>query len=175
MKKFISLAIMLLVSAVAVDASAQASKLVGKWSVDSSVFGLEKQGFKNAKSTMIFEEDGEVEVLLSADATMPIDDQTSVVISIEFEVEADWTLDGSVISLNATDVDVDIEKIAIEPYNPMYADVLVMLKDELEKQLRAEMSGLDENFSGEMTIVYIDDKTMKLNDAGDIVICKRIW
>ena len=175
MKKFISLAIVLLITAVAVDASAQASKIIGKWNVDSSVFGLEKHGFKNTKSTMIFEEDGEVEVLLLADATMPIDDQTSVVISIEFEIEADWTLDGSVISLNATDVDVDVEKIAIEPYNPIYADMLVMIKDELEKQLRAEMSGLDENFSGEMTIVYIDDKTMKLNDAGDIVICKRIW
>lgn len=175
MKKFISLAILLLITAVAVDASAQASKIIGKWNVDSSVFGLEKQGFKNTKSTMIFEEDGEVEVLLSADATMPIDDQTSVVISIEFEIEADWTLDGSVISLNATDVDVDVEKIAIEPYNPIYADVLVMIKDELEKQLRAEMSGLDEDFSGEMTIIYIDANTMKLNDGADIVMCKRIW
>ena len=175
MKKFISLAIVLLITAVAVDASAQASKIIGKWNVDSSVFGLEKQGFKNTKSTMIFEEDGEVEVLLSADATMPIDDQTSVVISIEFEIEADWTLDGSVISLNATDVDVDVEKIAIEPYNPIYADVLVMIKDELEKQLRAEMSGLDEDFSGEMTIIYIDANTMKLNDGADIVMCKRIW
>ena len=95
--------------------------------------------------------------------------------SIELEIEADWTLDGSVISLAGTDVDVDIKKIAIEPYNPMYADVLVMIKDELEKQLRAEMSGLDENFSGEMTIIYIDDNTMKLNDGGDIVMCKRIW
>ena len=63
MKKFISLAIVLLMAAVAVDASAQASKIIGKWNVDSSVFGLAEQGFENAKSIMIIDEDGEVEVL----------------------------------------------------------------------------------------------------------------
>ena len=66
MKKILSLALMLLVAAFAVNASAQSSKLVGKWNADVPA-ELQETGLFSAgdiKLTFEFEGDGDCELVL---------------------------------------------------------------------------------------------------------------
>ena len=63
MKKFISLAIVLLMAAVTVDASAQeASLLIGKWSVDPNTLNMDNDALGDMSLTIEFDEDGEAEI-----------------------------------------------------------------------------------------------------------------
>ena len=176
MKKFISLAIMLLVASVAVDASAQASKLVGKWSVDPNTLAVDNDALGNMSLTIEFDEDGEAEIEAVAQGEFPIDEYTVICMTLELDVDLNWTLQGNTLSLLPTGLDVDVVNLSVKPYNAMYAELLGMLEAELEAQFRNGSDDMAQSFAAEDSeIIFLDDTTLKYRvKNGNVVVCTRM-
>ena len=129
MKRVITLAVMLLVAAFAVEAKAQSSQLVGKWQIkDTST--LKDDGFECTKYTITFDADGEGKIDFEADGKDELDDQYTYTMTLEIDVEFTWQLSGSTLSLSNTDVDIDFDNFSITPYSEELNLLIPMLYKE---------------------------------------------
>lgn len=177
MKKFISLAIVLLVAAVAVNVSAQeASLLVGKWSVDPNTLNMDNAAVGDMSLTIEFDEDGEAEIEAVAKGEFPIDEYTNICMTLELDVDLTWTLNGNTLSLLPTGIDIDVENLSVKPYNAMYAEILGMLEAELEAQFRNGSDDMAQSFAAEDSeIILLNDTTLKYRvNNGNVVVCTRM-
>ena len=112
MKRLISLALVLLMAAVAVDASAQASKLVGKWSIDPTTMIVDIGKFPNMSLILEVDADGEAEIQSMCQGEASIDDTVSIHFILKIDFNFNWTLTGNTLSLQDTgEVVADVDNV----------------------------------------------------------------
>ena len=166
MKKVITLAVMLLVAAFAVEANAQMSQLVGKWKVkDASTFVGD--GFGCTKFTITFDADGEGELDFEADVEAELDDQHTVYMTTELDVEYTWRLSGSTVSLSNIDIEVDFDDFSITPYSEEYNQLIPMMKEAMLADYQEHKEEYASSFLdslGEWSVRFINNDTIQLND-----------
>ena len=166
MKRVITLAVMLLVAAFAVEAKAQSSLLVGKWKLnDTSILG--DDGLECTKYTIAFDADGEGELEVEADTKIELDDQYTLYATIEIDAEFTWQLSGSTLKLSNIDVELDFDDFSITPYSEEYNQLIPMFKELLladyqEHKEKYTPEFLDKN--GDWSVRFIDNNTLQLND-----------
>ena len=175
MKKLFSLAIVMLVAAISVNASAQESKLVGKWSVDTSQV-LDTSAMGDVKLALRFDADNEGELRTVLTLNEPIEAGVSLYVEMAINADMEWSLSGNVLTLQTTDIDVDIKKIEVSPSHPEYEALLPQMKAMLQQQFEAEKDDMIGGISqGKVNVRFIDNDRMILtNDNGDELRCKRI-
>ena len=174
MKKLFSLAIVMLVAAISVNASAQESKLVGKWSVDTSQV-LDGSFNGNVKLALRFDADNEGELRALFTLNEPVEAGVSLYVEMAINADLEWALSGDVLAMQSTDVNLYIKKIEVSPSSPEYEALLPQLKEMLQQQFEAEKGGMIEGFEGLVKVRFIDNDRMVLtNDSGDDLRCKRI-
>ena len=166
MKRVITLAVMLLVAAFAVEAKAQSSRLVGKWQInDTSILGDDV--IQCTKYTIEFDADGEGEVDLEVDIKIEWDDQHTLYLTAEIDAEFTWQLSGSTLKLSNIDVELDFDDFSITPYSEEYNQLIPMFKELLladyqEHKEKYTPAYLDKN--GDWSVRFIDNNTLQLND-----------
>ena len=119
MKKLFSLAIVMLVAAISVNASAQESKLVGKWSVDTSQV-LDTSAMGDVKLALRFDADNEGELRTVFTLNEPIEAGVSLYVEMAINADLEWALSGDVLAMQSTDADLYIKKIEVSPSRPEY-------------------------------------------------------
>lgn len=157
---------MLLVAAFAVEAKAQSSRLVGKWKLkDASTIVVD--GFECTKYTIAFDADGEGELEMEADGKFELDDQHTLYMTIEMDVEFTWQLSGSMLSLSNIDIETDYHDFSITPYSEENNQLIPMLKESL---LAGEQEHKEESISsfldsmGVCPVRFIDNNTLLLDN-----------
>ena len=157
----------MLVAAFAVEAKAQMSQLVGKWKVkDVSTFV--GNGFECTKFTIAFDADGEGEIEMEADGKVELDDQYTLYMTIEMDIEFTWRLSGSTLSLSNIDTEFDFDDFSITPYSEEKNQLIPMLKEFLlahyqENKEKYTSTSLDLN--GDWSVRFIDNDTIQLDDG----------
>lgn len=180
MKRLISLALVLLMAAVAVDASAQASKLVGKWSIDPTTMIVDIGKFPNMSLILEVDADGEAEIQSMCQGEASIDDTVSIHFILKIDFNFNWTLTGNTLSLQDTgEVVADVDNVAIKPYNAEYAELVGVFEAEYEAMLESEFRNSNDELAESIVeecfeIILLDDTTLKLKqDDGNVVVCTR--
>lgn len=175
MKKLFSLAIVMLVAAISVNASAQASKLVGTWNVDVSQI-MDTSAMGDAKWALRFDADNEGALRLLIALAQPIDGDVSMHVEMLIDADLEWSLSGNVLTMQTTDIDVDIKKIEVSPSRPEYEALLPQIKSMMQQQFEAEKDDMIGGMSqGKANVRFIDNDRMILtNDNGDELRCERI-
>ena len=165
MKRVITLAVMLLVAAFAVEAKAQSSQLVGKWQIkDTST--LKDDGFECTKYTIAFDADGEGEVDIEADGKIALDDQYTLYLTLEMDIEFTWQLSGSTLTLSNIDVELDYDDFSITPYSEEYNQLLPMLKEAMLADYQENKEVYTSKFfdTGDLSVRFIDNDTLQLDN-----------
>ena len=166
MKRVITLAVMLLVAAFAVEAKAQSSQLVGKWKLkDAST--LVADGLKCTKYTIAFDADGEGELEIKADGKIALDDQYTLYLTLEMDIEFTWQLSGSTLTLSNIDVELDYDDLSITPYSEEYNQLIPMMKEVMladEQEHKEEFTSSFIDTHGDLSVRFIDNDTLQLED-----------
>ena len=166
MKRVITLAVMLLVAAFAVEAKAQSSQLVGKWQIkDAST--LVADGFECTKYTIEFDADGEGEADFETAGKVALDDQYTLYMTTELDVEFTWQLSGSTLSLSNIDIDIDFDDLSITPYSEEYNQLIPMLKEAMladYQKLKEEFTSAFLDTMGNWSVRFIDNNTLQLDN-----------
>ncbi len=167
MKRVITLAVMLLVAAFAVEAKAQMSQLVGKWKVkDASTFV--GNGFECTKFTIAFDADGEGEIEMEADGKVELDDQYTLYMTIEMDIEFTWRLSGSTLSLSNIDTEFDFDDFSITPYSEEKNQLIPMLKEFMladYQENKEKYTSTSLNLIGDWSVRFINNDTIQLDDG----------
>lgn len=165
MKRVITLAVMLLVAAFAVEAKAQSSRLVGKWKLkDASTIVVD--GFECTMYTIAFDADGEGELEMEAAGKVALDDQYTLYMTFEEEVEFTWQLSGSTLSLSNIDIKTDYDDFSITPYSEENNQLIPMLKEALlaeEQEHKEESTSSFLDSMGVCSVRFIDNNTLQLD------------
>ncbi len=166
MKRVITLAVMLLVAAFAVEAKAQSSLLVGKWKLnDTSILG--DDGLECTKYTIAFDADGDGELEVEADTKIELDDQYTLYATIEIDAEFTWQLSGSTLSLSNIDIETDCDDISITPYSEEYNQLIPMMKELLladEQEHKEEYNSSLLDSMRVWSVRFIDNNTLLLDN-----------
>ena len=166
MKRVITLAVMLLVAAFAVEAKAQSSRLVGKWKLkDASTIVVD--GFECTKYTIAFDADGEGELEIEADGKVELDDQYTLYMTTEIDVEFTWQLSGSTLTLSNIDIEFDFDDFSITPYSEEYNQIIPMLKEAFlaeEQEHKEEFTSSFLDSMGVCSVRFIDNNTLLLDN-----------
>lgn len=173
MKKILSLALMLLVAAFAVNASAQASKLVGKWNADISAMELETGMFSGGdiKLTFEFESDGDCEVKINIGTTQALDSTMSLAFKMEVEVDYDWTLSGDNLSINNAEVDMELQEFRFIPSSPELDAMLPMFKQQIESEFNKQKGQIAaQMIATAMKVKFVNDNTVELTPLDDATL-----
>lgn len=174
MKKIFSLLVIMLVAAISVNASAQASKLVGKWNVDVSQM-MDTSAMDDVKLTLRFDADNEGELRALFTLNEPVEAGVSIYVEMAINADLEWALSGDVLAMQSTDVNLYIKKIEVSPSRPEYEALLPQLKEMLQQQFEAEKESMIESFEGLVNVRFIDNDIMILaNDNSDELRCKRM-
>lgn len=174
MKKLFSLAIVMLVAAISVNASAQASKLVGTWNVDVSQM-MDGSFNGNVKLGLKFDADNEGELRALFTLNEPVEAGVSLYVEMAINADLEWALSGDVLAMQSTDADLYIKKIEVSPSHPEYEALLPQIKSMMQQQFEAEKDDMIEGFEGLVKVRFIDNDRMILtNDNGDELRCERI-
>lgn len=173
MKKILSLAVVLLVAAFAVDASAQSPSLVGKWNADipSEINQTGMLSSDNVKFTFEFEGDGDCEVDILIGMTQPLDSTISLIYSMEMEFDYRWTMSGDELSLDFVEADFDVKEFRLDPSSPDMEAMLPMLKQHFETGASQSLSAMtDAMVATNMTVTFVDDNTVVLTPLDDATL-----
>ena len=166
MKRVITLAVMLLVAAFAVEAKAQSSQLVGKWKI-KDISTLADDGFECTKYTITFDADGEGEADFETKGKVELDDQYTLYMTTELDVEFTWRLSGSTVSLSNIDIEVDFDDFSITPYSEEYNQLIPMMKEAMLADYQEHKEEYASSFLdslGEWSVRFINYDTIQLND-----------
>ena len=166
MKRVITLAVMLLVAAFAVEAKAQMSQLVGKWKI-KDISTYVGDGIECTKYTIAFDADGKGEMEFEVEDNGELDDQYTLYMAFEIDIEFTWRLSGSTLSLSNINTEVDFDDFSITPYSEEYNQLIPMFKELLladyqEHKEKYTPEFLDKN--GDWSVRFIDNNTLQLND-----------
>ncbi len=166
MKRVITLAVMLLVAAFAVEANAQSSQLVGKWKV-KDVSTYVGDGIECTKYTIAFDADGKGEMEFEVDVKTELDDQYTLYMTTEIDVEFTWRLSGSTLSLSNIDIEMDFDDFSITPYSEEYNQLIPMMKEFLladEQEHKEEFASSFLDKMGVWSVRFIDNNTLLLDN-----------
>ena len=166
MKRVITLAVMLLVAAFAVEAKAQMSQLVGKWKA-KDVSTYVGDGIECAKHTIAFNADGKGEMEFEVDSKGELDDQYTLYMTIEIDIEFTWRLSGTTLSLSNIDTEMDLDDLSITPYSEENNQLIPMLKEAMLADYQEHKEELASSFldtMGVWSVRFIDNNTLQLND-----------
>lgn len=166
MKRVITLAVMLLVAAFAVEAKAQMSQLVGKWKV-KDVSTYVGDGIECTKYTIAFDADGKGEMEFEVDVKTELDDQYTLYMTTEIDVEFTWRLSGSTLSLSNIDIEMDFDDFSITPYSEENNQLIPMMKEALladEQEHKEEFASSFLDTMGVWSVRFINNDTLQLND-----------
>ena len=156
----------MLVAAFAVEAKAQSSRLVGKWKVkDASTYAGD--GVECTKFTIAFDADGEGELEIEADVKTELDDQYTLYMTTEIDVEFTWRLSGSTLSLSNIDIEMDFDDFSITPYSEEYNQLIPMMKEALLADIQEHKEEFTSSFIdtyGDWSVRFIDNNTLLLNN-----------
>lgn len=170
MKKILSLALMLLVAAFAVNASAQSSKLVGKWNADVPA-ELQETGLFSAgdiKLTFEFEGDGDCELVLLIGTTQALDSSVSLAFQLEMDVDYDWTLTGDKLSMSNAEVDMELQECRFIPSSPELDSILPMFQQQIESEFNKQKGQIaGQMVSSDLRVKFVDDNTVELVPLDD--------
>lgn len=163
MKKILSLAFMLLVATFAVDASAQSSKLVGKWNADVPAELLETGMFStgDVKFTFEFESDGDCEIKILVGTTQALDASISLAFKLYMEFDYDWILSGDKLSMSNAEIDMELQEFKFIPSSPELDSMLPMIKQQIESEFNKEKGQIaDQMVASDMKVNFVDDNTI---------------
>lgn len=156
----------MLVAAFAVEANAQSSQLVGKWKV-KDVSTYVGDGIECTKYTIAFDADGKGEMEFEVDVKTELDDQYTLYMTTEIDVEFTWRLSGSTLSLSNINTEVDFDDLSITPYSEEYNQLIPMLKEAMladyQENKEKYTSGFL-NLIGDWSVRFINNDTLQLND-----------
>lgn len=156
----------MLVAAFAVEANAQMSQLVGKWKLkDTST--LVADGLKCTKYTIAFDADGEGELEIEADGKIALDDQYTLYLTFEMDIEFTWQLSGSTLTLSNIDVETGYDDLSITPYSEEYNQLIPMMKEVMlaeEQEHKEEFTSSFIDTHGDLSVRFIDNDTLQLED-----------
>ena len=166
MKRVITLAVMLLVAAFAVEANAQSSQLVGKWQI-KDISTLADDGFECTKYTITFDADGEGEADFETHGKVELDDQYTLYMTTELDIEFTWQVSGGRLSLSNIDIEIDFDDLSITPYSEEQNQLLPMLKEALladYQENKEEFTSAFLDKMGDWSVSFIDNDTLLLDD-----------
>jgi hypothetical protein len=166
MKRVITLAVMLLVAAFAVEANAQSSQLVGKWK-PKDVSTLLAHSHEVTKFTIAFDADGKGEIELEGDTKVELDDQYTLYLTIEIDIEFTWQLSGSTLSLSNIDTEMDLDNLTITPYSEENNQLIPMMKEAMLADYQEHKEELASSFldtMGVWSVRFIDNNTLLLDN-----------
>ena len=156
---------MLLVAAFAVEANAQMSQLVGKWKI-KDISTYVGDGIECTKYTIAFDADGEGEMELEADGKVELDDQYTLYMTTEIDIELTWRLSGTTLSLSNIDIDVDFDDFSITPYSEEYNQLIPMMKEAMLADYQENKEKYTSGFldlNGDWSVRFINNDTLQLN------------
>ena len=166
MKRVITLAVMLLVAAFVVEAKAQSSQLVGKWKI-KDISTLADDGFECTKYTITFDADGEGEADFETHGKVELDDQYTLYMTTELDIEFTWQVSGGRLSLSNIDIDIDFDDLSITPYSEEYNQLIPMLKEAMladYQKLKEEFTSSFLDTMGDWSVSFIDNDTLQLDN-----------
>ena len=166
MKRVITLAVMLLVAAFAVEANAQMSQLVGKWQI-KDISTLADDGFECTKYTITFDADGEGEADFETAGKVALDDQYTLYMTTELDVEFTWQVSGGRLSLSNIDIEIDFDDLSITPYSEEYNQLIPMMKEVMladEQEHKEEFTSSFIDTHGGLSVRFIDNNTLLLDN-----------
>jgi hypothetical protein len=166
MKRVITLAVMLLVAAFAVEAKAQSSQLVGKWKI-KDISTLADDGFECTKYTITFDADGEGEADFETKGKVELDDQYTLYMTTELDVEFTWQVSDSRLSLSNIDIEIDFDDLSITPYSEEVNQLLPMLKEAMMADHQENKEEFISAFlakMGDWSVKFIDNDTLQLDN-----------
>ena len=166
MKRVITLAVMLLVAAFAVEANAQSSQLVGKWKI-KDISTLADDGFECTKYTITFDADGEGEADFETAGKVALDDQYTLYMTTELDIEFTWQVSGGRLSLSNIDIEIDFDDLSITPYSEEQNQLLPMLKEAMladYQKLKEEFTSSFLDKMGDWSVSFIDNDTLQLDN-----------
>ena len=166
MKRVITLAVMLLVAAFAVEAKAQSSQLVGKWKI-KDISTLADDGFECTKYTITFDADGEGEADFETAGKVELDDQYTLYMTTELDIEFTWQVSDSRLSLSNIDIEIDFDDLSITPYSEAVNQLLPMMKEAMLADYQENKEVFTSAFlakMGDWSVRFIDNDTLLLNN-----------
>ena len=166
MKRVITLAVMLLVAAFAVEAKAQSSQLVGKWKI-KDISTLADDGFECTKYTITFDADGEGEADFETKGKVELDDQYTLYMTTELDVEFTWQVSDSRLSLSNIDIEIDFDDLSSTPYSEEVNQLLPMLKEAMladHQEHKEEFTSAFLAKMGDWSVRFIDNDILLLNN-----------
>ena len=163
---------MLLIAAVAVDASAQSSKIEGKWQLDeaskNSLFGNDVIGqnmncdvyidfFDSQRAKFIFDFSGNEKV------------DSNVTLSMEFFIYIyfNWSLSDNVLCADMTTYDFHVGDVKFIPSSPVLDALIPEVKSEIDVMMKNNMGSAyselltDANFN----ITFVDYNHIKMSEG----------
>ena len=175
MKKFLSLVVVMLVAALSFNASAQSSKLVGKWLVDTSSLTQGVGG--DIKFIIEFDSDRTGDMDIDMKMVQPIDGTTKMNIWLSMEVDTTWSLSDNTLTLKPVDIEIEIENLTVTPSNPQYDAYIPAMKQMMKQQFSEGKEQMVNGMAvGTSKVRFVDNNTMILipDDGNAELVCKRV-
>ena len=160
----------MLVAAFAVEAKAQSSQLVGKWKI-KDISTLADDGFECTKYTITFDADGEGEADFETHGKVELDDQYTLYMTTELDIEFTWQVSGSTLSLSNIDIEIDFDDLSITPYSEEQNQLIPMVKEAMladYQENKEEFTSAFLDKMGDWSVSFIDNDTLLLDDEAYI-------
>lgn len=167
MKKLFTLVALTLVAAISINASAQSSKLVGKWKVSNSAQAamLQTVGgeIERSVSTMTFYSNGTSESYDNTKASAYVMD-VKMDMTLEMKSTASWTLNGNKLTSTVNDIEIiyfDIQFSDVS-MNAMLDEIKAAFLDALTQSKGVTITYDAEFISNDKFVISFDNEYMPL-------------
>lgn len=167
MKKLFTLVALTLVAAISINASAQSSKLVGKWKVSNSAQAamLQTVGgeIERSVSTMTFYSNGTTESYDNTKASAYVMD-VKMDMTLEMKSTASWTLNGNELTSTVNDIEIiyfDIQFSDVS-MNAMVDEIKASLQDALTQGKGVALTYGAEFITNDEVVISFDNEYMPL-------------
>lgn len=176
MKKLLLLVAVMLVASLTMFASAQ--DIVGKWRVDTNFFAnIETEGAK-VDMVLTYAEDKSGTLNLGYGITESLDATTKMRFEMRIDMSYTWECSGDQLSMNSSNIDLELGDISFIPSSPEYEAAIPMLRQMLEQQFEADKEEMIKDFgimSGTTTIESLTaDRMVFINDKGERMTLIRV-
>lgn len=173
MKRLLSLALVLLISAITMSAGAQ--NILGRWKVETDKLPM-YENIGNTKVNILFNflEDKSGECNTTIVISQPFSETTTIKFEVHIESAYTWDIEGEELLFTPSKMKTHIGNIEFFPSDPEYEAAIPMLKKMLEQQL----GGLAEStniVTDSTSIEFTDEDTLIMKDleAGTVTL-KRL-
>ena len=163
MKKLFTLFALTLVAAISINASAQSSKLVGKWKVSNSAQAAMLQAvggeIERSVSTMTFYSNGTSESYDNTKASAYVMD-VKMDMTLEMKSTASWTLNGNELTSTVNDIEIiyfDIQFSDVS-MNAMVDEIKATLQDALTQGKGVALTYGAEFITNDEVVISFDNE-----------------